>query len=671
MVHGEVCVPSLDLTNQDLVESHLRAVWMSCIQADIPVCIKELLDMEKRDTLPLKQEIYDALNDSAAAVRAVEMTRQIMQKLKGKEYAGNLPDWYVNGFEENVVKNAPRQFDDTLNRWRTLFQSTSAQADRAHELSTNPNITKEERQRASAMHQDAVRQLNELAGGRTANQDFYLYRYLASEGVLPGYSFPRLPITAWIQKGNAAKKSLNTTDDTLGAMISRPRFLALSEFGPLSLIYHEGHTFSVHRVKLRASDANNDGQVGTTTARICPKCGRGHFGEENGPGVTNCVECNEPLSSVSVMHNLYQVQAVEARPAARISLKDEERQRMGYDIVSTYGFEHSPVKIGLLDSGKPLLQLQYSTAAKIERINCGWRRRKNQADYGFWMNPANGDWLGEADFSKKRNKNIPTPVKIVPYVQDHRNALVLTPQDDLELDSGALCTLVAALLRGIEHVFQLEPGEIAAEPIPDILHAHSILFYEAAEGGAGVLGQLVTSDNRERLVACIAKCALEVMHYHLAQDADSWEENERHCEAGCYKCLLSYFNQPQHAIIDRRNPKILSLLTTLTKVAKENFQTLAMKTGNTGQQQLLLNLLKTRQYALPDPLPKSFEAAGIQADAWYKPARTALFFHVPSEEVRAACDEKGIAVMLLPSADVDALLKFFADHPEIFGKPAQ
>ena len=28
--------------------------------------------------------------------------------------------------------------------------------------------------------------------------DFYTYRYLASEGFLPGYSFPRLPLAAYI-----------------------------------------------------------------------------------------------------------------------------------------------------------------------------------------------------------------------------------------------------------------------------------------------------------------------------------------------------------------------------------------------------------------------------------------------------------------------------------------
>ena len=35
--------------------------------------------------------------------------------------------------------------------------------------------------------------------------DFYSYRYLASEGFLPGYSFPRLPLAAYIPARRGAR----------------------------------------------------------------------------------------------------------------------------------------------------------------------------------------------------------------------------------------------------------------------------------------------------------------------------------------------------------------------------------------------------------------------------------------------------------------------------------
>src|SRR6266496_500038 len=63
--------------------------------------------------------------------------------------------------------------------------------------------------------------------------DFYTYRYLANEGFIPGYNFPRLPVRALMSGVTEAHA------------IDRPRFLGLTEFGPGNVIYHEGRK---HRV---------------------------------------------------------------------------------------------------------------------------------------------------------------------------------------------------------------------------------------------------------------------------------------------------------------------------------------------------------------------------------------------------------------------------------------
>ena len=71
--------------------------------------------------------------------------------------------------------------------------------------------------------------------------DFYSYRYFASEGFLPGYSFPRLPLSAYHPRPARAKPR---------TILSRPRFLAISEFGPRSIVYHEGSRYIVNKVIL-------------------------------------------------------------------------------------------------------------------------------------------------------------------------------------------------------------------------------------------------------------------------------------------------------------------------------------------------------------------------------------------------------------------------------------
>ena len=64
--------------------------------------------------------------------------------------------------------------------------------------------SRENKQAKSNMHQ-AQRQIdllvNDQAGSKQLSE-FYPYRYLASEGFLPGYNFTRLPLRVFIPKGD-------------------------------------------------------------------------------------------------------------------------------------------------------------------------------------------------------------------------------------------------------------------------------------------------------------------------------------------------------------------------------------------------------------------------------------------------------------------------------------
>jgi hypothetical protein len=120
--------------------------------------------------------------------------------------------------------------------------------------------------------------------------------------------------------------------------------------------------------------------------------------------------------------------------------------------------------------------------------------------------------------------------------------------------------------RGIEQTFQIESAELVVEALPLPADRRALLLYEAAEGGAGVLSRLATDPSQ---MAQVARSALSLMHYEVPDGVVS-PANLKDlagaaagpgavpCEAGCYQCLLSYFNQPDHEIIDRRNTEAVT-----------------------------------------------------------------------------------------------------------------
>ena len=103
-------------------------------------------------------------------------------------------------------------------------------------------------------------------------------------------------------------------------------------------------------------------------------------------------------------------------------------------------------------------------------------------------------------------------------------------------------------------------SELAVEALPSNTGDHAwsrLLFFEAAEGGAGVLRRLATEDGQLRQVA---RKALEILHF----DPDTGEDLQRaphaieDCAQACYDCLLSYSNQWDHQHLDRH--RVVDLL---------------------------------------------------------------------------------------------------------------
>ena len=529
MVAGAVKLPCIDLTNEDLIRAHVHAIWLTESQADLKSSLKDILGVEGNPPgLEIQEEMKSALlslqtreNARKSALRVLETIRRDLEKT----------NWYHENWLEEVLKQLLKRFDDACERWRNLYKSACSQAKVQSEIILDASRREEDKKRAKLLRGEAESQIYLLLA--TENQiqaDFYSYRYFASEGFLPGYNFPRLPLSAYIP----GRRSKTGRDEFL----SRPRFLAISEFGPRAIVYHEGSKYIIHKTNLPVSDALN-----TKRAKLCPKCGYLHP-IETGEGPDRCERCDERL--VTPLTQLLRLQNVGTKRSYKISSDEEERFRLGYELKTGVRFESRGEKAShfmaqVVDEGNVLAQLVYGQAATLWRINLGWNRRKNKDQQGFILDTERGYWARNESQSEEEDPSDPISEarkRVVPYVEDHRNVLLWTMAGNPGIEFMA--TLQAALRGGIRSVYRWEEAELAVEPLPGPEERNIVLFYESAEGGAGVLRNLV---EERTALAAIAKEALRMCHFDVAT-----EEGASPCEAACYACLMSYFNQGDHQI---------------------------------------------------------------------------------------------------------------------------
>jgi hypothetical protein len=218
-----------------------------------------------------------------------------------------------------------------------------------------------------------------------------------------------------------------------------------------------------------------------------------------------------------------------------------------------------------------ILNLQYANSAEISRINKGLKRRANQTVFGFYIDPRSGYWAksDDEDADVDVPPDVAKPVRIVPIVRDHKNALLFRFHEPAAYAPETIATVQHALMRGIEVVFQLEEGEILGEPLPARDNRRAVLAYEATEGGAGVLSRLVEDP---QALDKVAREALMLMHFEKVDEAIAAGDAKllvsrdgEACVRGCYRCLLSYFNQPDHELIDRTSDEAKQTLIDLAR----------------------------------------------------------------------------------------------------------
>jgi hypothetical protein len=552
MVSGIVVPPRLDLINEELIYSHFNAyILMELGLSSLHNSVGDVLELDD-PAIPVKSSLTVYIEEQLSALKD-DILKNFRKTIVDIYPKMKESWWFSDEWLEQKYLRFKSNFDAGFDRWRNLYRHAQSMIANAKIVLLDPRIKSDNPQRGDAIRQQkiGIRQrdllLNDIQDTDRNNSEFYVFRYLASEGFLPGYNFVRLPIRAFL--GMREK----------GEFISRSRFLALNEFGPKNIIYHDGSKYRIDRLNL------TDAEMRLHSMKV--SCGTGYiFLDDEGKGVNNDPITNVPLrgeDQVTMSNILLELCESQGNPLERISCEEEERSRQGYESDRYFSIPkgmESVRKVTLSADNKPLLNLYYAPAARLVGINRKWRIAKEEE--GFAIGKVSGIWKQKKDIE---NQNPSDPaIKVQLYTWDTADIIYIQPVESLALSYDGVITLTYALKRAIEKLFQIEENEIDAW-IMGKKESSNILLFEAAEGSLGILSQLIENNI---LLNKVFIEAYKVCHFDPATQTDTRPEEPM----ASYENLLSYYNQPWHDIIDRHSIKAaLELLMICTPDSTDTF----------------------------------------------------------------------------------------------------
>jgi ATP-dependent helicase YprA (DUF1998 family) len=599
MIAGAIATPQFRLENQYLITTHIHSLVLEIMAikaaSKLPSKVQDLLDIQGQN-YPIYPEVrldWEQKIERYApeVIRAVE--EAFWREMRDFE-------WLTHDFIQETVSKFVDDLDDKLERWRRVYQNLVDEREHIHLKlgQETPEVLLDRRYSMIG---------NKMAKMREGKKDWFLYRYLGQEGFLPGYAFPP----------QATHLAFSDQEDE----IPRDPAIAIYEYAPGNFVYYQGQQYEV----THARPTTEDMKPMVESITICSECGRAYIGGQETKRAV-CV-CGAPLQHPKRSLNMSDMFALGRE---RITADEEERKRLGYETTQHYLGTGQSTEYQINANGETAMQLTLEHKGQVLLINRGVRQ-VDEDPVGFTLCSKCFRWLLT---DNKQEQHIRTndqkgkcPQRA--HAEDLISGLWLThtQESDIavfdvacpeEADRDSFYhTLSHTLLRAILVAFNLDERELDVFLAPGLEDdiPHRIVIYETTTGGTGVLASL---KEKSRLAMVISK-ARELLHE---------DDDDGGCKKACYECLLSFYNQREHHLLDRK--LVLPWLGSLRMI-----EVIPLHVQDQGQldslfaacesnlEERVLDAMIERNLRLPDEAQKViYDDEGVpivRADFFYEP----------------------------------------------------
>ena len=608
MVKGEVKAPRMELINEELFKTHLHSTILSlCPIPQLSEGVAKLVEHSDMNHIVLKEEVKVHLQLSPERKQEVKTVfRKVMSdSFLSERLKDENPRWYTDSWMDKMLDSYEHDFDHALDRWRALYKEAQQQIEDATLIIKNRIYGENSKEKREA-HQKQNRGenlrdqlLGVNQGENKEENEFYPYRYLAGEGFLPGYNFTRLPQRVKLQDKKDAVE-----------ILSRPRVLALREFGPQNIIYHNGNKFRVNRMTITTDLVEHKFFYNPKTGVILK--------DQDAAAHHTDIITGEALNGISTMISgtCYQAGDMVATITDRITCQEEERDRSNYQSYTFFSSDDpsSISKCELKTNDTHLANILYIPSCRITYF---LESNNEKNAYGFPLDTKTGEWIGNESFyrmqkERETHQERLDRTKLVKlFTENTANAIYIQPLHALLLkDSAGVRTFLYAFKQAIEDVFQIEGTEIGGE-IMGNGNVPNVFIYENAEGSIGVLDRLVKEPESYRQVV---NRAYEIC---FGKKKEYTANEIKELTPADYSNLLNYYNQPYHEVIDIRKIyhtlKLMQMAQVEVRQAgqtmsyEEQYQYLeAARDHNSSTEQKFLKYLYEHRLRLPDKAQPMF-----------------------------------------------------------------